>query len=132
MKHKARKAGLNWTLDSAGTGFWHIGDPPDSRSVATARKHGIDISEQRGRQFQVADFQRFDHIFVMDTQNLRDVLRLADTDEQRAKVSLMLDQIHPGQERSVPDPYHDDDGFEAVYEMLDVACAAFVKQAANN
>ena len=132
MKHKARKAGLNWTLDSAGTGFWHIGDPPDSRSVATARKHGIDISEQRGRQFQVADFQRFDHIFVMDTQNLRDVLRLADTDEQRAKVSLMLDQIHPGQERSVPDPYHDDDGFEAVYEMLDVACAAIVKQAANN
>lgn len=128
MKHKARKAGLDWTLDSAGTSFWHIGDPPDSRSVATARKHGIDISEQRGRQFQVADFQKFDHIFVMDTQNLRDVLRLADTDEQRAKVSLMLDQTHPGQQRSVPDPYHDDDGFEAVYEMLDVACAAFVKR----
>lgn len=128
LKHKARKAGFDWILDSAGTGFWHVGDPPDPRSVATARKHGIDISDQRGRQFQVADFQRFDHIFVMDTQNLRDVLRLADTDEQRAKVSLMLDQTHPGQQRSVPDPYHDDDGFEAVYEMLDVACAAFVKR----
>lgn len=132
MQHKARRSGLDWAVDSAGTSFWHVGDPPDRRSVATARKHGLDISEQRGRQFQAADFQRFDHIFVMDTQNLRDVLRLADTDEQRATVSLILDQTYPGQTRSVPDPYYDDDGFEVVFEMLDAACAAFVKKMMND
>lgn len=129
LQEKAREAGLGWTVDSAGTGYWHVGSPPDRRSVATARRHGIDISAQRGRQFQVADFQRFDHIFVMDTQNLRDVLRLAADDGQRAKVSLILDQTHPDQARSVPDPYYDDDGFEAVFEMLDEACAAFVRKA---
>lgn len=128
MRHKSREAGLDWTIDSAGTGYWHIGDPPDRRSVATARRRGIDISSQRGRQFQVADFQKFDHIFVMDTQNLRDVMRLAADDAQRAKVSLMLEQVYPGQERSVPDPYYDDDGFEAVFDMLEEACAAFVQR----
>jgi len=129
LQEKAREAGLDWTVDSAGTGYWHVGAPPDRRSIVTARRHGIDISAQRGRQFQVADFQRFDHIFVMDTQNLRDVLRLAADDEQRAKVSLILDQTYPDQAQSVPDPYYDDDGFEAVFEMLDEACAAFVRKA---
>jgi protein-tyrosine phosphatase len=129
MQKKALEAGLDWTVDSAGTGHWHVGSPPDHRSVATARKHGLDIGEQRGRQFQVLDFQRFDQIFVMDAQNLRDVLRLAADEAQRAKVSLILDETNPGQARNVPDPYYDDDGFEAVFEMLDEACAAFVRKA---
>ena len=126
MKQKIREAELGWTVDSAGTGHWHAGQLPDRRSIVTAGQHGIDITDQRARQFQVADFERFDKIFVMDTQNLRDVLRLARTAEHRAKVELMLDQIHPGQDRSVPDPYHDDDGFEEVYELLDRACEAFM------
>jgi protein-tyrosine phosphatase len=64
----------------------------------------------------------------MDTQNLRDVLRHAKSDEHRAKVDLILNQIHPGQDRSVPDPYYDDDGFDQVFQMLDAACAAFVNR----
>lgn len=128
MKQKIREVNLPWMVDSAGTGFWHVGELPDRRSVATAGQRGIDITDQRARQFQAADFERFDQIFVMDTQNRRDVLRLAQTDAHRTKVMLMLDELFPGEERSVPDPYHDDDGFEEVFEMLDRACEAFVKR----
>lgn len=126
MKDKAQEAGLDWQVDSAGTGAWHTGEMPDRRSIQTALKHGIDLTDQRARQFRPHDFDRFDKIFVMDVNNLRDVLRQARSEEDRAKVELMLDQIHPGQERSVPDPYYDDDGFEEVFHMLDEACAAFI------
>lgn len=126
MKQKIREAAFDWEVDSAGTGHWHAGQLPDQRSIITAGQHGIDITDQRARQFQVADFERFDIIFVMDPQNFRDVLRLAQTEEHRAKVALMLDQIHPGEQRGVPDPYYDDDGFESVFQMLDRACEAFV------
>lgn len=122
LKHKVRQNELDWTVDSAGTGFWHTGELPDRRSIAVARKYGIDITDQRARQFQPADFERFDRILVMDTQNRRDVLRHAQHDEHRAKVHLILDFIYPGQDRNVPDPYYDDDGFEAVFRMLDTAC----------
>lgn len=122
LKFKVLQRGLNWVVDSAGTGFWHVGDLPDRRSIAVARQHGIDISDQRARQFQAADFERFDLILVMDTQNRQDVLRLARHDGHRAKVQLILDHLHPGQDHSVPDPYYDDDGFEAVFRMLDAAC----------
>ena len=128
MKQKAAENGLEWTVDSAGTGAWHAGELPDRRSIATARKKGVDISDQRARQFQIADFERFDKIFVMDTQNMSDVLRLATSEAQRGKVELMLDQIHPGLRRSVPDPYYDDNGFEEVFDMLDQACSAFVNR----
>lgn len=121
LKHKVRQRGLAWTVDSAGTGHWHAGELPDPRSIAVARRHGIDITDQRARQFRPDDLERFDRIFVMDTQNHRDVLRLAQTDEHRAKVQLVLDLTHPGHERSVPDPYYDDGGFEEVFQMLDAA-----------
>lgn len=122
LKHKVRQSGLDWTVDSAGTGFWHVGELPDQRSIAVARKYGIDITDQRARQFQPADFDRFDRILVMDTQNRRDVLRHARHDDHRAKVQLILDYLYPGQEENVPDPYYDDNGFEEVFRMLDAAC----------
>ncbi|HLP93342.1 MAG TPA: low molecular weight protein-tyrosine-phosphatase [Saprospiraceae bacterium] len=131
MKQKIREASLGWMVDSAGTGYWHVGELPDRRSVVTAGQHGIDITDQRARQFQAADFDRFDQIFVMDTHNRRDVLRLAQTEEHRAKVMLMLDELYPGEDRSVPDPYYDDNGFEEVFTMLDEACEAFVKRMAE-
>jgi len=126
MKDRAQQAGLDWHVDSAGTGAWHTGELPDRRSIQTALAHGIDLTDQRARQFRPHDFDRFDKIFVMDVNNLRDVLRQARSEEDRKKVELMLDQIYPGQERSVPDPYYDDDGFEEVFHMLDEACAAFI------
>ncbi len=128
MKQKIREAAFDWEVDSAGTGHWHAGQLPDRRSIIKAGQYGIDITDQRARQFQVADFERFDKIFVMDAQNLRDVLRLAQSDEHRAKVEMIMDQIYPGQAHAVPDPYHDDDGFEEVFQMLDRACGVYVSK----
>jgi protein-tyrosine phosphatase len=127
MKQKAAQAGLNWQVDSAGTGYWHAGERPDPRSIQVARTHGIDISDQRARQFQQEDFTRFDRIFVMDTQNLRNVQLLARSEEEAQKVELILNQIYPGKGHSVPDPYYDDNGFEEVFQMLEKSCAAFVQ-----
>lgn len=126
LKHKVQQLGLPWTVDSAGTGHWHTGELPDRRSIAVARRYGIDLTDQRARQFRPEDFERFDQIWVMDTQNRRDVLRLAQNDEHRTKVGLILDLTHPGEERSVPDPYYDDNGFEQVFQMLDTACEKMV------
>lgn len=110
-------------IDSAGTGNWHVGDPPDRRSVAVAKKYGLDISGLRGRQFTSIDFQDFDHIYVMDNSNLENVLALAERPEDRAKVSMILETIFPGERVDVPDPYYGgDEGFERVYTMLDEAC----------
>ncbi len=131
MQHKASGRGLDWSVDSAGTGSWHAGELPDSRSITTARQFGIDITGQRARQFQAADFDLFDHIFVMDAHNLRDVLRHARTEEHRAKVDLILNQSHPGRNLNVPDPYYDDNGFEAVFNMLDDACEVFINRHSN-
>ncbi|MBK8966355.1 MAG: low molecular weight protein-tyrosine-phosphatase [Saprospiraceae bacterium] len=127
LKHKVEQHGLDWHVDSAGTGNWHVGELPDHRSIATARQYDIDITYQRARQFRVADFEHFDRIFVMDTQNYRDVLRLAQNDAQREKVKLILDLTHPGENRSVPDPYWDDDGFEHVFQLLDAACGKLIQ-----
>lgn len=127
LKDKIAEAGLDWEVDSAGTGGWHAGERPDHRSIAIAAKYGIDISRQRARQFRQSDFDTFDRIFVMDAQNLREVLRQAPGPEHREKVDLMLNQSHPGENRIVPDPYYDDDGFETVFRMLDQACEQFIR-----
>lgn len=127
LKQRVREAGLLWEVDSAGTGHWHTGELPDRRSVAIARTRGIDITDQRARQFKPADFDRFDRILVMDTQNLRDVLAQAGSPGHMAKVSLIMDALFPGEERIVPDPYYDNDGFEQVFDLLDAACRAFIE-----
>lgn len=110
-------------VDSAGTGSWHVGSKPDSRSIAVAKKNNLDITDQCGRQFSVSDFDEFDHIYVMDNSNKENVLDLAKNDEHRSKVKLILNEIFPGENVDVPDPYYGgDSGFDNVYKMLDEAC----------
>ncbi|EDM43284.1 protein tyrosine phosphatase [unidentified eubacterium SCB49] len=110
-------------VNSAGTGGWHVGSQPDPRSIAIAKKNGIDISHQRGKQFSTYDYEIYDHIFVMDLSNYNDVIKLAKTDAEKAKVSLILDEIFPGENVDVPDPYYGGAfGFENVYKMLYQAC----------
>lgn len=110
-------------IESAGTGHWHVGEQPDKRSIAVGKKYNIDITQQRGRQFNKSDFDNFDEIFVMDNSNKEDVLALATTDADRAKVKLILNEIFPGENVDVPDPYFGgDSGFENVFKMLDEAC----------
>lgn len=110
-------------VDSAGTGSWHIGQSPDERSIAVAKKNGLDISNQKGRQFSSADFDTFDYIFVMDNSNYENVIALAKTNEQKEKVKLIMNELTPEQNKDVPDPYFGmHNGFDIVYNMLDEVC----------
>lgn len=124
----AKLEGKGHIVDSAGTSAHHQGEMPDPRSVATAQKYAIDISDQRSRQFQFTDFDTFDYILVMDKSNLRNILALARTPEDEKKVSLIMHAQKDVLEEEVPDPYYGGDhGFENVYHMLDKACDAFIK-----
>ncbi|SHM68926.1 low molecular weight protein-tyrosine-phosphatase [Mucilaginibacter sp. OK098] len=122
MEHLANEQGLDWEIESAGTGNWHVGEGPDRRSTRTAREHGIDISKQICRLFRISDFDTYDHIFVMDKSNLSDILSMARNEEDRKKVRLLLvDKI-------VPDPYYDDTQFEPVFQMIEKGCKEIIKQ----
>ncbi|MDX1602912.1 MAG: low molecular weight protein-tyrosine-phosphatase [Salinimicrobium sediminis] len=116
-------------VDSAGTSNYHVDDSPDPRSIAIAREKDLDITSQRGRQFSVKDFDNFDRIYVMDMSNYHDVISLARSEEDRKKVSLILNEIFPEENVEVPDPYHGGtDGFTKVYEMLDEACEVIAQK----
>ncbi|TXE17427.1 low molecular weight phosphotyrosine protein phosphatase [Psychroserpens burtonensis] len=112
----------SFCVDSAGTANYHIGSLPDQRSIAVANTHGIDISNQRGRQFEVSDFDTFDYIYVMDHSNFENVLKLARNIYDIAKVKLILEVDTTSIVKEVPDPYYDEiSGFETVFELLDHA-----------
>ena len=118
-----------FVVDSAGTGNWHVGKQPDSRSIATAKKNGLDISSQKGKHFTPQHFEEFDYIYVMDGSNYDDVLFLAKTDDHKKKVSRILDELFPGDNVDVPDPYYGlQNGFDMVYEMLDEATDLLAKK----
>lgn len=115
-------------VDSAGTSSWHAGEPPDPRTIAVAKKRGVRLSDLRARPFEPADFDRFDKIFVMDRNNLEDVLAMARNEDDRAKVDLLLNQLSPGSDAEVPDPYFGGDrGFEEVFELVEKACDSILK-----
>ena len=119
----------NFFVDSAGTGAYHVGELPDPRSIDVARKNKIDITDQRARQFTVRDFDEFDHIYVMDQSNYTDVIRLARTNDDMAKVKLILDELPFINDKRVPDPYYGDfSDFEHVYDLLESACEAIANK----
>lgn len=109
-------------IDSAGTAGYHVGEQPDSRSIAVAKKYGIDISGQKCRKFSENDFKEFDVIYAMDKSNYRNITSLASTKEELAKVKMILNETDLNIDE-VPDPYYGgDDGFEKVFLMLNNAC----------
>jgi protein-tyrosine phosphatase len=129
MQHKINTYGIDASVDSAGTAAYHIGHQPDERSMANARKNGIDISQLRARQFTTRDFDDFDLIYVMDTSNYRNVMSLARNENDKAKVDLLMNVLEPGKNKSVPDPYYGgDDGFEQVFKMVEEACDALARK----
>ena len=118
----------NYVVDSVGTGNWHVGQPPDPRSIKIASQKGIDISNLRGRQFSTNDFSNFDYIYAMDNQNFKNIIALAKTEEEKLKVKLILNELFPNENVDVPDPYFGlENGFERVYNMLDEACDVIAK-----
>lgn len=121
---KSKLPSNTFFIDSAGTASYHIGNAPDKRSVAVAKKYNINISNLKARQFVTNDFKNFDHIFVMDASNYENVLKLATSKADKAKVKYILNETYPNKNYDVPDPYYGaDDGFERVYKMLDEACS---------
>ncbi|PIB37804.1 low molecular weight protein-tyrosine-phosphatase [Maribacter sp. 4G9] len=115
-------------IDSAGTGGYHIGNPPDPRSIAIARKYGIDISRQVCRKLKATDLDDFDIIYAMDKSNYGNIIGLSRNEEQAAKVKLLLGETNDG-ELEVPDPYYDTaDGFDHVFHLIDKACDAIAKK----
>ena len=117
MQRLVKEKGLTWEVDSAGTGGYHIGLQPDSRSIKVAKSRGIDISRQAARKFSAHDFDSFDSIIVMDEQNYKDVISLAQTPAQKQKVRLLINND------IVPDPYYDDGLFEPVFNLIEKNCA---------
>jgi protein-tyrosine phosphatase len=126
------RAGLNdrVTIDSAGTGHWHVGSPPDRRAVAHASKRGYDLSVLRARQVERADFERFDLVVAMDLSNAEDLAALAPDPEYRPKVRLLLEFADERfDEQEVPDPYTGGaEGFEHVLDLVENACAGLLDE----
>jgi protein-tyrosine phosphatase len=121
FRKTVERAGLEgqFEIDSAGTGGWHVGDPPDPRMQETAARHGIDISTLRARRFRASDFEEYDLILAMDRQNLHDILRMAMAGQRsRVKLFRAFDPDEAGS-LDVPDPYYGGrDGFEDVFEIV--------------
>jgi len=116
-------------VDSAGTAAYHVGNLPDKRSIEVALKHGIDISTQRARKFTVKDFDAFDVIYAMDESNYQNIVSLATNETDAGKVKLILKESQSNKKVSVPDPYYGgNQGFEKVYDMLDIACEFIAKK----
>lgn len=106
------------SIDSAGTSNYHIGSPPDKRMIDTAHSYGIDISSLSARQFTAKDFDTFDSIYVMDSENYENVIALAKSEKNKSKVHFTLED-----KKDVPDPYFGGtDGFIDVYNLLFEAC----------
>jgi len=119
----------DFLVDSAGTGHWHVGNPPDKRSILTAEKNGIDITNQRGKLFKPSFFQEYDYIYVMDTSNYADVIKMSKNEEEKKKVQLILDELFPGENVDVPDPYNGiQSNFDQVFEMLEEACESIANK----
>lgn len=129
LQHKADEQGLNWEVESAGTGDWHVGNPPNNMSQKVALKKGIDISQQRGRLFVKEDLKDFDKIYFMDQNNYDDAKRVAGRWWDESKCSLLLEELYPGEHRNVPDPYRRPEAeFEMVFDMIESACEVIVEK----
>ena len=126
LAHKTKH--LNFEVDSAGTAAYHVGKLPDSRSIEIAEKYNIDLSQQRARQFSRADFDAFDIIYAMDTNNYTHLISLSSNETERKKVRMILNEINPNACESVPDPYYAaGDGFQKIYDMLDKVCDKIIQ-----
>jgi protein-tyrosine phosphatase len=129
LQHKAWQAGLNWSVESAGTNGYHIGEPPHRLSQKVARQHGIDISGQRARRFTAEDFLQFDKIYAMAEDVIDEMKWIAKNEYNASKTDLLMNELYPGRNMDVPDPwYGPEPGYHEVFAMIDAACDAIVKK----
>lgn len=132
LQHKAWLAGLNWSVESAGTNSFHTGEAPHPLSQKVAKMNGIDISNQRARRFVADDFNQYDKIYAMAYDVIDDMRRIAKNKFDDNKVELLLNELFPGKDIDVPDPwYGPEPGYHQVYKMIDEACDAIIKKYSN-
>jgi protein-tyrosine phosphatase len=133
LQEKAFKAGLAWSVESAGTNGYHNGEAPHHLSRKVALLNGIDISQQRSRKFTPADFDTYDKIYAMAGDVVDDMRRIAGKKFDAAKVELLLNELHPGRNLDVPDPwYGTEPGYHEVFKLIDEACDAIIATYAGN
>ena len=129
LRAKIQSNNLQVIVDSCGTSSHHVGQQPDGRMMETALKYGYDLSILRARQFEVDDFHNFDVIYVMDSSNYNNVIRLAKSDADKNKVKLFLNELYPERNMAVPDPYYGgEQGFEDVFELVDIATDIIIEK----
>ena len=129
LQHKVNAAGLSWKVDSAGTANYHVGEPPHKLSQKVAKINGIDISGQQCRQFKKEDMLAFHKIYVMDSENYMNVKQISGELWDESKVDLLLNELHPGKNMDVPDPwYGTEEGYHKVFKMISDACDAIIEK----
>ena len=117
------------STDSAGTSSYHIGEAPDARMRQTAKSNGVNIDDLKARQFVAQDYDEFDLIYAMDSSNFNNMIALARNEEDKNKVKLILNEVNPGKNEAVPDPYYGgDEGFQHVFDLLDVATDVIIEK----
>ena len=131
LRAEAARLKLDLIVDSAGTGNWHAGEPPDERAIAVAARHGVDISGLRARQVRSADFTRFDHVIALDHENLANLRRLAPADAT-AELSLLLDHVPGRAGQAVADPWFGEAaGFEVTWQEAAAAARGLAAKLAR-
>jgi protein-tyrosine phosphatase len=129
LQQKAFKAGLAWSVESAGTNHYHTGEPPHPLSQKVAKMNGIDISCQRARRFTAEDFMVYDKIYALAEDVLDDMRRIARDKFNPAKVDLLMNELYPGKNMDVPDPwYGPEQGYHQVYKMIDAVCDRIIEK----
>jgi protein-tyrosine phosphatase len=133
LQYKAKKAGLNWSVDSAGTNGLYNGEPPHPLSQKVSKANGIDISAQQSRKLTKEDFRQFDRIYAMANDVLAYMKEIGGKDFDDSKVSLFLEELYPGEFRNVPDPwYGEEDGYVKVFDLIDKTCEAIINKYSEN
>jgi protein-tyrosine phosphatase len=129
LQEKAFKAGLSWSVESAGTNSYHISEPPHPLAQKVARLNGIDISKQRKRRFVAEDFEVYDKIYAFESGVLDDMRRIGKNKYDTAKVDLFMNELYPGENMDVPDPWSGpESGYHEVYRMIDKVCDKIIKK----
>ena len=129
LQDKAFKAGLTWSIESAGTNSYHIGEPPHPLSQKVAGMNGIDISKLRARRFSPGDFAIYDKIYALAEDVLEDMKRISGKKFQPAKVDLLMNELYPGKNMDVPDPwYGPEPGYHEVFKLIDKVCDKIIER----
>lgn len=129
LQKQADEAGFSWQVDSAGTNRYHIGEAPHPLSQKVALQHGIDISSQRARRFVPEDLHRFDRVYALAKDVITDMRKIAGSQFIDEKVDLLMNELYPGKDMDVPDPwYGPEPGYHEAFELIERACSKLVEK----